>query len=195
MDHFQKQGIVFDVQSFMQKMTLDVLGKTIFGHDFNAMQGFLQEELNNYNYVLRNMFPLRISEILFPMDRLPLKRYTELHYRIDKLNQFILGLIQKSKERIQNNKKATTLLDFLVKYNQEKNMTDEELRSNVVVFFLAGHETVNLHQLYSNHKRHLQHSHLPFTHSQGIQRFRTNSVLKLTKTLETLQSPTTAYNT
>jgi len=75
------------------------------------------------------------------------------------LDRIIFGLIDKSKERIakksscsnENDAVAdtrfTNVLDMMVDANsaetdESKKMTNEELRNNVAVFFIAGHETV-----------------------------------------------------
>ena len=49
----------FEIKNFeklIQNFTIDILGKTIFGYDFNALSGNLKKELISYNFIMERVF-------------------------------------------------------------------------------------------------------------------------------------------
>ena len=50
-------------------------------------------------------------------------------------------LIKKSKKKLENGEKPTSMLDFMTEALFEGEMTEAELEANVFIFFFAGHET------------------------------------------------------
>jgi hypothetical protein len=61
-------GIIEDVEFFTQRLTLDILGNAIFGHEFNSLEGSIQEDLNAYQFILEHILNFRYMPInsLFP---------------------------------------------------------------------------------------------------------------------------------
>jgi cytochrome P450 len=120
----------------MQRMTLDVLGKTIFGQDLGSVDGRSDQIRDDYEVV----FPLIFSpkDMLFPF----LKTKEQLAAS-DRFEEGIRNIIET---RIANKTKSErfSMLDSMIEsVDNETNtgFTGEQLHHNVIGFFLAGHET------------------------------------------------------
>ena len=86
-------------------------------------------------FSMKNLiFMLFTSKIkfLFPF-------YKKIDESMNVLNEMMRRLIKESMEKIKNNGKSTSMLDFMIEAHLEGDMTEEELESNVFIFF-AGHE-------------------------------------------------------
>eukprot|EP01080_Neovahlkampfia_damariscottae_P004388 gene4388-7763_t len=145
-----KNGIVDDFQYFMQRMTLDVLGKSIFDHEFNSLEGSLQEDLLSYDFILEHILNLRympLNILLYNFESIPYNR--KMKNSIKKFNDLIYGLIDKSKKKVKyaheiNKFDNFKVVDFMVDSNLndlDNKLSDIELRDTVAVLFVAGHET------------------------------------------------------
>jgi len=65
----------------------------------------------------------------------------ELKTGVDNLVGLMEDLIKVSIKRVENNENLTSMLDFMVQSHLNGEMSKDELKSNVFIFFLAGHET------------------------------------------------------
>lgn len=149
MDLLKRQNQVSDILDITQKMALDVLGKTIFGHDFHALHGSIQKDLQACRDVVEGLGKT-FYNIFFPLTYLPFLKYnTVMKSGIDELERLYNQLIEVSRKKLQSGKPATAMLDFMVSASED-GITAQELRNNVSVFFVAGHETVSICVLYSN---------------------------------------------
>lgn len=142
LDSLSNQSIVENSHTICQNFTLDVLGKAIFGFDFMAVKGETRKELQAYQTVMEKISnPLYL--LLFPLTWIPSLPYNKLmSSSIDAMFDLYDRLIKESKERMAQSKQPTCMLDFMVKWMEDgQGMTRDMLRSNVSVFFIAGHET------------------------------------------------------
>jgi len=133
----------------LQKMTLDVLSTCIFGTDFDSLNGNLAGPLAAYNYVMDNVFyPLRL--ILPFYNNLPLPSNKMLDQKTAEFDSYCWSIISDAKAsthaRIEEQQKhenegTTSASSSLITLMIDNGMTEQEVRDNVGVFFLAGHET------------------------------------------------------
>jgi cytochrome P450 len=153
-------GMKVFVRPFMQKMTLDVLGCTVFGYDFMYLNGEKGEYLDAYNYVMGEAFNI-FRTLLQILNRLPGWIYppnTKIYNAMEKFDELAYELIGRAKQRVEqrrhnsdhHNEEDTNLLELMIEstaavdVNEESeysSFTDKELRDNVCVLFVAGHET------------------------------------------------------
>jgi cytochrome P450 len=118
-----KDGIVTNFPDFMQKMTLDILGKTIFDHEFNSLENSNQKYLNAYNSLAETMFnPKEILKVILLGKLKFLPMIGHLNQSADVLDELVDSLITQSQKKIEENRELTTLLDFMV----ESHFSDEE---------------------------------------------------------------------
>jgi cytochrome P450 len=140
-----KDREVESVHDFTQKLALDVLGESIFGHDFHSIDGSLQEDLEAYETMMNLLTPKKIFFQLFFQNL----SFLEFNKNLEKCNKILdklyVELIQESKKRIIENKgKSLSMLDMMVEStlsDTENALSDTEIRDNLSIFFLAGHET------------------------------------------------------
>ncbi|KAI8090035.1 cytochrome P450 [Halteromyces radiatus] len=137
---------------FFQRLTLDALGNAGFGFDFGSLEDPNSVWTTTYETVrigLRSpwtfMFPR--LEWLFRRIIPARKRMAD---SVDKLNGLLLEMIQKRRLAVQSpdydasgpeHEKDLLTLMLEAEMRGEGFTTNEQLRSNIAVFFLAGHET------------------------------------------------------
>jgi len=125
----------------LQKMTLDVLAICIFGQDFDTLNGNHSGPLAAYNYVLESIIsPVRM---LFPWySSLPLPGNITLRQKINEFDDYCWSIIENAKKNATNqtegdDSKCISLIDLMI----NGGMKDQDIRDNLSLFFLAGHET------------------------------------------------------
>ncbi|ORX88881.1 cytochrome P450 [Basidiobolus meristosporus CBS 931.73] len=134
------------VTDLMQRMTLDALGKIIFDYDFNSIENKAGDLVQLYNYIttgIRNPF-----YAMFPhLENLPLVGRRGYQTELARFNDFIMEIINSKIENIRKNKvtdsQKADLVTLMVLSGEEENqaLTPEEIRNDVVAFFIAGHDT------------------------------------------------------
>jgi cytochrome P450 len=133
-------GSRFDLHEEMMKLTLDVVGETLFGVD---LSGSASESAHAFGDALtilgnRGNYPVAAPDwVPTPANR-KLKRALQL---LDDETFRVIAEARATEER------APTLLAMLLDAVDEETgegLTDPELRNEVITLFLAGHETTAL---------------------------------------------------
>ncbi|KAJ7621207.1 cytochrome P450 [Roridomyces roridus] len=96
------------------RYTLDAVGTTAIGHDFDAINNHDSPFVKKYNHVMESIA-------------------NPAYLAIDELVAMFQGILTFKKENPGN--------DMLTYMLEDKNMNDTEYRDNMVVFFIAGHDT------------------------------------------------------
>lgn len=125
---------------------MDVLGLAIFGHDFKTLEGAASDAISAYNFAFNNLLLSAFHVFLPFLDYVPSPAVNKMVSSLNIIDNLIYALIEKSKNR--PTKEITNLLDMMVDSNANETdealkMTNLELRNNVAVFFVAGHETTS----------------------------------------------------
>jgi cytochrome P450 len=133
------------IHEYTQKLALDILGESIFGHDFHSIEGSLQKDLEAYKTLMSLLTPQKIIHQLFFQNLSFLKFNKNLEESNNILDKLYSELIEESKKRIIEKKgKVQSMLDMMVEStlnDNENALSDIEIRDNLSMFFLAGHET------------------------------------------------------
>jgi cytochrome P450 len=140
-------GIVSPITKYMQKMTLDVLGKAIFNYDFKSIQGYMGKDLDAYNYIIRTVFTLESFLIGNVLWKFGSQKYQKAIDAMNTLNILFGKMIHESKQKLIGGEEKSSMLDDLVEANMrsdEFKLTDDELRDNIWIFMIAGHETTSI---------------------------------------------------
>ncbi|CDH48236.1 cytochrome p450 [Lichtheimia corymbifera JMRC:FSU:9682] len=149
----QLQNGPIEVHSQMTRWTLDALGLFAFDFDFNAVQDQDNEWVSRYNTVMTSAFD--VPYLVFPsLDTwlLPFNpSRKQKHAEADKLLGMIDQIILEKRKTLQNKSSTATekqdeekdLLTMMIEAENsgEGVLTNQELRNNVVVFLIAGHDT------------------------------------------------------
>ncbi|RIB24217.1 cytochrome P450 [Gigaspora rosea] len=130
-----------EVRDFMQRLTLDILGKVAFNFDFNNLEDPKNPYVTAYNEV-RDVFRNPLISIL-QIDRIPI--INQLVFRkIDKLNNLFEDIIKEKRKSLAAGHSNGDLLELMIKACEDPDnqiLSDTELRCNLAIFMVAGHDT------------------------------------------------------
>jgi cytochrome P450 len=133
-----KAGSTLDISQEMMRLTLAVVGKTLFSADVESEASEIGEALTTVLKMF-SMLMLPFSEYL---EKLPLPSIRRFEKARDRLDQTIYGLIH---ERRASGGDTGDLLSMLLLAQDEEGdgggMTDKQVRDEALTLFLAGHET------------------------------------------------------
>ncbi|ORX77991.1 cytochrome P450 [Basidiobolus meristosporus CBS 931.73] len=136
------------VTELMQRMTLDALGKIIFDYDFSAIENKGGDLVQTYNSVMTELNDP--FYIMFPyLENLPLVGRRGYQTDLTRFDDFIMGIINSKVKNIRTNKtvdlQKADLVTLMVLSAEEGNqiLTPEEIRNDVIVFFIAGQDTTS----------------------------------------------------
>nr|BDB32877.1 cytochrome P450 monooxygenase [Thamnidium elegans] len=147
------KGETVEVSNLMSRCTLEAIGRAGFGFEFNAikdskskwstMYGSIAKGLSDHKFYI---FPVLDQSLLwlFPKRKL-------LHQYLDEFLSVMDEIILHKRELIKNSKNENNDLeenekDFLTlmiesELRDEGVMSNEELKANLCLFFVAGHDT------------------------------------------------------
>jgi cytochrome P450 len=132
-----QDGEVRDIDREMMRLTLQIVGKTLFNADVDDEADEVGKAMTTlielFNYLL-----LPFSEWL---EKLPLPQSKRFNNARETLNSIIYKIIN---ERRASNEDAGDLLSMLLLAQDEETgggMSDEQIRDECLTLFLAGHET------------------------------------------------------
>jgi cytochrome P450 len=135
----------FEVSDLMELMTLDILGKGIFDFDFEAIK---LKGTSRYHHIYNSAFSGIFDSLylLLPfLEKLKLAKRMKKHYDAIEFKKFILGIVEERRSDIKSGKSnGKDLLATMLAEDPEspfEPLTDEELVENLIVFFIAGHDT------------------------------------------------------
>ncbi|CAB5217124.1 unnamed protein product [Rhizophagus irregularis] len=136
-----------EIKNFMHSLTLDVLGRAAFGFDFNNLEDPKNVYVTTYNEVLKELG----NPLYFVIPFLSYLPRPEALKKMTKLNNLYDGLVEKKRQSMKsgeldekiNNNSADLLEHMISACNDPENptLTNDELRYNLAIFMLAGHDT------------------------------------------------------
>ncbi|KAI8579670.1 hypothetical protein K450DRAFT_240950 [Umbelopsis ramanniana AG] len=153
-EQIEKADGPVDIQKLLQRFTLDAIGLIGFGFEFNSTNTPDGEWVKTYNDVADHVGDFKY--LFFPiLDTTLLPLFPERqkkHESLDKLNGLFNEIIQHKKSELakggsnvdDNEKDLLTLMLEAGNGDDDKDpLTSEELRNELVLFFLAGHDTTS----------------------------------------------------
>ncbi|KAL1918570.1 uncharacterized protein VTP21DRAFT_2592 [Calcarisporiella thermophila] len=138
-----------DIPILMRRLTLDALGKTLFRFNFNALRNPENEYCKYYEGTFGGLAnPVRI---LFPSADSIISLF-EKHavQSLAGLNRVVFDIIEKRKKEIQDglykneniqHKDMLTMMIEAESHDDKNRWTTADIKNNLMVFFLAGHDT------------------------------------------------------
>jgi cytochrome P450 len=131
-----KDGEERDISKEMMRLTLWIVGKTLFSAN-------VEEDAENVGEVMTTlveMFDLLLMPFSEYLEMLPLPSSRKLKNARTKLDEIIYGFIR---ERRKSGEDKGDLLSMLLSATDEdgSQMTDKQVRDECLTIFLAGHET------------------------------------------------------
>ena len=133
-----RPGSTLDIADEMMRLTLAVVGKTLFSANVESEASAIGEALTTVLKMFR-MLMMPFSEYL---EKLPLPSVRRFEKARARLDETIYGLIH---ERRKSGEDRGDLLSMLLLAQDEESdgggMTDTQVRDEALTLFLAGHET------------------------------------------------------
>src|SRR2546423_626622 len=135
-----QDGETLDISGEMMRLTLAVVGKTLFdadvGRDADEVGEALTEVLELFGYLM-----LPFSELLEKLPLAPRRRFERARARLDAV---IYRIIEERRRSGHDRGDLLSMLLFAVDEEGDRTgMTNEQLRDEVMTLFLAGHETTS----------------------------------------------------
>ena len=142
----QKNGGAIKVVPYFPRLTLDMLGLCIFNHDFNSLKcEGADAYIASYHFLVKALSSMK--NFIPKYEKLPLKSNKLINRHLNILDKLTFELIETSRQRLKqaNKEEVSSLLDAMVEtelnISEGDRLTIEELRDQVILFFIAGHGT------------------------------------------------------
>lgn len=133
-----QNGAVYDVSKEMMRLTLQIVGKTLF----NSNVGDEADEIGASLTAIVELFDYLLMPFSEYLEKLPLPQTKRFHRAKDTLDRVIYSIIE---ERRKSGADAGDLLSMLLAARDEEGdgggMSDKQIRDEALTLFLAGHET------------------------------------------------------
>jgi cytochrome P450 len=133
-----RDGETLDISQEMMKLTLAIVGKTLFDADVESEAQEIGRALTD----MMNLFNVLLLPFSEYLDKLPLPQTRRFHRAKERLDATIYRMIA---ERRRSGADRGDLLSMLLLAQDEEgmsgSMTDEQVRDEAMTIFLAGHET------------------------------------------------------
>jgi len=127
----------------MSKMTLDVLGNSIFNYDFGTLDGKIDKYYSAYQSIF-NFGPWRVLCSMFPiLDSLPVSSSIRLHQSIAQLSELFQTMIKDNKDDTRGSMLTRMLEAVNGQTDSKVYLTNGEFHANLFILFVAGHETTS----------------------------------------------------
>ncbi|HEY2898974.1 MAG TPA: cytochrome P450 [Polyangia bacterium] len=141
-----RNGEVRDVHADMMGVTLDIVAESLFGADVSAVAGdiglIIGELMEEFGKVLG------LAARFQPPAWVPTPTSRRLRRTRRRMDALLLGIIETRKHSQET---RDDLLSLLIRARDEGGgqMTDEQVRDEAIILFLAGHETTALALTYA----------------------------------------------
>ena len=135
-----RDGETLDISHEMMRLTLAIVGKTLFDADVEDEAQEIGQALTD----VMNLFDVLLLPFSEYLDKLPLPQTRRFQRARDRLDATIYRMIEERRRRPQD---RGDLLSMLLLAQDEEGetgqMTDEQVRDEALTIFLAGHETTS----------------------------------------------------
>ncbi|RYJ08670.1 cytochrome P450 [Halogeometricum borinquense] len=133
---------VIEVNDAMTAMTIDVLGRTLFGVDVAD-----EPVVTDASDAILARFDTNRFWSFLP-DSVPTPTNRRYRREIERLREFVDGLADQRRRRPRE-ERGDDLLSILVGFVESGDLTMSEFRDNLITFLFAGHETTALGLTYT----------------------------------------------
>lgn len=136
---WQSDPAAVDLQKDITDLTMRVITRCLLGIQSGHQQHQAVEK--HLPYTLEFMIRRITSTLNWPLS-FPFPTYNKFHHSVKEMNATIENLIAEKRKNLRP--KNTDLLSMLMQIKDEdtgESMSDQQLRDEVITFFLAGHET------------------------------------------------------
>ena len=126
-----------DVHADMMRLTMEIVGRALFGADVGAAATEVGDALE----VALERFNARVESLLFLLpDTLPMPGNLAYLRAAGRLDRVVFGIIERRRGETEERGDLLSML-LRARDGDGSRMTDHQLRDEVMTLFLAGHET------------------------------------------------------
>ncbi|KXN65536.1 cytochrome P450, partial [Conidiobolus coronatus NRRL 28638] len=122
-------------------------GKAIFDINFKAVEDKSSRLYHLYNDIIEKVLGQAIYNIAPFMEYMPFFIRTKLRKQLNEYHKFIEEMMEmKKKQYHEGTEKSKDLITAFIESNEkegELKLTNEEIRDNITIFILAGHDTTS----------------------------------------------------
>mmetsp|Transcript_8429 Transcript_8429/g.10425 ORF Transcript_8429/g.10425 Transcript_8429/m.10425 type:complete len:501 (-) Transcript_8429:41-1543(-) len=147
----KEQGSEIDVTSDFSKLTLNIIGLTAFGFDFDSFgeeDSIGKQATTRFTNLIAGGNSNIANMLVFffpPLVNLPIGLFRNVKDDINYTNDLVRALIKEKRLHAANQEDSidqhNNLLDILLASQDTKSMTDQQLADHVKTLMFAGHET------------------------------------------------------
>ncbi|MCE7987990.1 MAG: cytochrome P450 [Caldilinea sp. CFX5] len=135
--HHWQDGATLDIHSEMMKLTLVIVGETLFNQSLTDEASAVGAAMDVFSGGFRRL----MSPIGPLLDRLPFPETRRLRQSRAVLDRIVANLIAERRKQRDGNDLLSLLLTAHEAGHDEQPMTDTQVRDEVLTLLLAGHET------------------------------------------------------
>jgi cytochrome P450 len=133
----------FEISDFCSRFTLDILGKSIFNHDFGRIEGRNDKYYIAYKNITGGLSTTKglLLGVLPFVGSLPFQFVKEHKESVDLIISLFSDIIEQSKDKNDN-----SILSNMIQHtalDSTGKLSKNELIANIWVLFLAGHDTTS----------------------------------------------------
>jgi cytochrome P450 len=133
-----RSGGTIDIAREMNRLTLAVVGRTLFGADVESQAAEIRQALT----AAIELFDLTVSPVAALLEHLPTPRMRRFVRALAKLDRVVYGFIEARRSEARDSGDLLSMLLFAEDDEGDgSGMTDLQLRDETMTIFLAGHET------------------------------------------------------
>ncbi|KXN65537.1 cytochrome P450, partial [Conidiobolus coronatus NRRL 28638] len=135
------------VDDNIQRMTLDVFGKAIFDINFKSVEDKSSRLYHLYNDITEKVLGQAMYIVAPFMDNMPYFSRPKLRQQLNEYHEFIEEMMElKKKQYYEGTEKSKDLITAFIESNEKEGefkLTNDEIRDNIAMFILAGHDTTS----------------------------------------------------
>jgi cytochrome P450 len=132
-----RDGEVRDAHVDMMGLTLDIVGKTLFGADLGARAREIGECLDDVTARYADPFAMAVPH----WDKLPTPLNRRFQSAIQRLDRMVRALLVSHRGGTTGDKSDLLSMLMAAKDDDGSGMSDDQLRDEAITILLAGHET------------------------------------------------------
>ena len=131
-----KEDQFLDIATEMMRLTLEIVGKALFGTDIGDKADTVAQALK----VVNVQFP-SLKGFLILMPWLPLPSNLQFRAALKKLDEVVLDLIEQRRQQKRGRGDLLSMLLLAQDAETGQGMDNQQLRDEVMTLLIAGHET------------------------------------------------------
>jgi len=134
-----RDGATLDISHEMMRLTLAIVGETLFGMDVESDATEVGESMK----ILANTFRLLMLPLSEYLQKLPLPGMIRIREALKTLDTVIYRMIEARRKQGATGNDLLSLLLLAQDEEEGGGMTDKQVRDEALTLFLAGHETTS----------------------------------------------------